>query len=132
MAHGIVTDMKNLLLLIVLALPLSAQTRVDDQFTIQNGTVGAIRAYLETNHIIVADTDENGAISNAEAIAWYSARRQETADTFTKYAIDQAVLAYRADQTLTALPADARTLLNNLLAAEAAWKAKYDQLVSGQ
>jgi len=124
--------MKNLLLLFTLALPLSAQTVVNDQFTVQNGTVGAILAYLATNHIIVADTDENGAISNAEAIAWYSARRQETADTFTKYAIDQAVAAYRVNQTLTTLPADARTLLNNLIAAEAAWKAKYDQLVSGQ
>lgn len=123
--------MKNLLLLFTLALPLSAQIVVDDQFTVQSGTVEAIRAYLATNHIIAADTNSNGTISNAEAIAWYSARRQETADTFTKYAIDQAVLAYRADQTLTTLPSDARTLLDNLIAAEAAWQAKYAELVSG-
>lgn len=123
--------MRLLILITLAALPLSAQIVVDDQFTVQPGAVEPIREYLETNFLEEADTDENGAISNAEAVAWFSSKRQETADTFSKNAIDEAVAAYRADQTLTTLDADSRSLLDALIAAEAAWQARYDALVSG-
>lgn len=131
MGDGLVKHMKHLLALFIVALPLAAQTTVNDSFVIQADAIKAIKLGLEANYLEAADTNDDGAVSNAEAIAWYSARRQEVADTFQRRAIDVAVSAYRADQTLTTLPAGTRALLDALIEAEAAWQAEYDRLVNG-
>lgn len=123
--------MKHLLALFVLAWPLAAQTTVNDSFVVQTDAIQAIKRGLEANYLEAADTNDDGAVSNAEAIAWYSARRQEVTDTFQRRAIELAVSAYRGDQTLTTLPASTRAVLDALIAAEAAWQAEYDRLVGG-
>lgn len=125
--------MRPLLLLLAVIAPLSAQQEIaiPDSFRVQNGAVAAIRERIKTNHLSEADTNGDGEVSNDEAIAWNSAKRQETTNTLARRAIDAAEAAYRADQTLTTLPATYRAKLNTLFAAEAAVQAERDRLVSG-
>lgn len=123
--------MKITLLLLLSLASLAAQTTsVPDAFDVETETIPTLKAHLQTSYLEEADTDANEVVSNAEAIAWFSGKRQMVVDVLQRKAIEAAVVAYRADQTLTTLPASTRAILDALIAAENAWAAEQDRLMS--
>lgn len=113
----------RILILILFALPAMAQTVIQDSFTVQSGAATPIIAWTQANFLSEADTDENGTVSTAEAIAWHSARRQQTFNAFVAKAI---LDAEQRDPTL--LPQAYRNALTALAQAQAALQAQRELL----
>jgi hypothetical protein len=84
----LVTDMKILLALVLMAAPLAAAD-ITATATVADEHLPAFRAFLIAAHP-EADTDESGAVSNAEAAAWLRRKMVETSRTFTVRAVEWA------------------------------------------
>lgn len=89
--------MRLLALFFFVAFPMIAQVPITTTATIQNNAVGPFRALILAQ-FPEADTNANGAISNAEALAWLSDVKIQR-DLVEFYVVAGVLRAETADRT---------------------------------
>lgn len=112
--------MRLLLTIILASLPLSAATVTKTvNLNFESTYAPALIAYLEANFLAEADTDLNGTVSQAEALAWFESKAQNVATTFVHRAVDWA-----ETNSPASLPVTHQTALTGKAAADAALNAE--------
>jgi hypothetical protein len=114
--------MKKLLVLFLLSLAPLAAADANVTLTLDNAYLPSFRAYLLAAYP-AADTDESGAVSNAEIVAWMEDRAQNMLQTFAQRGVEWA----EANDPTT-LPAAHRTALTAKQAADAALTTERDKI----
>lgn len=114
--------LKKILFLFVLALP-AFGANINVAITIPDGTIPAIITYLEEAHLEAADTNANGSVSQAEALAFFTSECQKLAVQINAEAVKRAK---ESDPTL--LPQSYQDALTAFLASQTALQAQEDLL----
>jgi len=116
--------MRYFIVLFLFVSPVFAQT-VSRQITLtfQTSSIAPIKAFLAAKFMEETDTDEDGVVSDSEALTWFEMKAQEVVEVFKGRAIQEAALV---DATL--LPQAYRDALIAKEAADASLKAEEEAL----
>jgi hypothetical protein len=116
--------MKHLLTFLLFALPAFGQVQINTSATIQNAAVSPFRAFILAQ-FPAADTNADGAISNAEALAWLSNVKIQR--DLVEFYVVQAVLRAETEDPTTLQQAH-QDALTALAAAQANVQAQRELL----
>lgn len=81
--------------------------------------IETVRWYLDKHFKVEVDTDENGTVSNAEAVAWFQDKFQETFDTFVNRGVQEAEA-----ENVSVLPSTHQTAITSFESAKTTLEAE--------
>lgn len=113
-------------LILLLSWPLRAQTTsVQITLTFQNETIPVLKWMIERNFMDAADTNEDGTLSDAEALAWFEDQAQDVVTSFQVRAVTEAE---SNPDGFALLPAASQTIKNDRDGAVGDWEAEKRRL----